>query len=558
MSFKRAVNPHSGGKWYLALKTTPLLPIIIIMLASISVYINALSDGFVCDDNLQILKNPWLKDIKNIPDIFSKSVWSFQKETLISNYYRPLIHLIYLVNYHIFGMNPWGFHLVNILFHAAVSVLVFIIASRLLEKFKSPVSPWYLSAPFFAAMLFATHPIHTEAVTYVACLPELSFTFFYLLSLYLYIRFQEGFQKGYLFSLVAFFIATLCKETAITLPLIVVAYDYILKNTKGDFSVHLKKYIPYLIVTGVYFILRFNALGGFAPFKEHTELSIYQNIINVFPLFTKYLEKLVFPINLNAFHVFHPLVSIFEIKGVLSFAVTLIFVVLTFITLKRNRAAGFCFFLIAVPLLPVFYISGIAGGTPFYERYLYLPSFGFVVILIFFIEWVNNKFIKRNAIIAIIIIVLTGLYSAGTIRRNFDWNNELTLFTDTVRKSPDGDIPHYDLGYAYLRLGRIDEAIGEYKTAIKLNPDFFGAHYDLGYAYLRLGRIDEAIGEYKTAIKLNPDSAEAHYHLGNAHSYLRHFIEAISEYKTALKLDPDHAKSQRSLDIISRMKILNQ
>jgi protein O-mannosyl-transferase len=278
--------------------------------------------------------------------------------------------------------------------------------------------------------------------------------------------------------------------------------------------------------------------------------STYQNIINVFPLFTQYLEMLVFPLNLNAFHVFHPITSLAGPGGILSLAVVTAFILLIYIALKKNRVAALCLLLIVIPLLPVFYIRGIQGGAVFYERYLYLPSFGFVILLALLMERVKEKSIRGNSIAATAFIVLAGLYAAGTVSRNFDWKDELALFTDTARKSPDGDIPHYDLGYAYLRLGRIDEAISEYQTALKLNPDFFGAHYDLGYAYLRLGRIDEAVKEYQTAIKLNPDSADAHYHLGKAYAYQNHFDEAISEYNAALKIDPNHAPSQKSLAII--------
>jgi protein O-mannosyl-transferase len=554
MSFKKVSNPAAGKSRHPAFNPSLFLPVLVILIVSCSVYINALPNGFVCDDNLQILENPWIQDIKHIPDIFSKSIWSFRKESLTSNYYRPLTHLIYLATYHIFGTQPWGFHLVNILFHAAVSVLVFMIAARLNDIFHLPASRRFLSAPFVAAIFFAVHPVHTEAVTYVSCLPELSFTLFYLLSFYFHIRFREGYGKGYLFSILFFFASALCKEPGITLPLVLAAYDYTVGNTRGRSYTHLKKYIPYLLAGGLYFALRFNALGGLAPLTENSKLSTYQNIINVFPLFTQYLEMLVFPLNLNAFHVFHPITSLTEPRGILSLAVAAAFVGLIYMALKRNRVAALCLLLIVIPLLPVFYIRGIQGGAVFYERYLYLPSFGFVILLALLMERVKEKSIRGNSIAAISFIVLAGLYAAGTVSRNFDWKDELSLFTDTARKSPDGDIPHYDLGYAYLRLGRIDEAISEYQTAIKLNPDFFGAHYDLGYAYLRLGRIDEAISEYQTAIKLNPDSADAHYHLGKAYAYQSLFDQAISEYKTALKIDPDHAPSQKSLAIIGNMK----
>jgi hypothetical protein len=168
-------------------KRIPALLIFIIFLVCLAVYCNALFNDFVYDDNDQVLENHWIRDVKYIPDIFTKSVSGFWGETTLSNYYRPLMHLIFMFNYYVFGLRPWGFHLVNILFHAGVSVLVFVIIWRLLRASSSSSKRdekgfiRALQSPAFAgAMLFATHPIHTEAVAWVAGIPDLSYTFFFL------------------------------------------------------------------------------------------------------------------------------------------------------------------------------------------------------------------------------------------------------------------------------------------------------------------------------------------------------------------------------------------
>jgi hypothetical protein len=116
-----------------------LFMIFIIVSVSFAVYLNALSNGFVYDDKAQVTENIWIKDVKNIPGIFTSSVWSFVGEHAVSNYYRPLMHLIFMGNYYIFGLNPWGFHFVNIIFHVAVSVLVFVLLLRLLKPSDSSV-----------------------------------------------------------------------------------------------------------------------------------------------------------------------------------------------------------------------------------------------------------------------------------------------------------------------------------------------------------------------------------------------------------------------------------
>lgn len=286
-----------------ATKSTPLLPIFIILAASFTVYFNTLSNDFVYDDMTQVLENPWIRDMKHLPDIFSKSVWSFLGN-FVSNYYRPLMHIIYMVNYHFLGLKPWGFHLVNILFHVGNSVLVFLVASRLLNNSFSSVltssssasnlnppssnivptstlTSTFLGPPFVAALLFAVHPIHTEAVAWVAGLPDLSFTFFYLLSFYFYMTSTTEKQVHtwrYSLSIVSFSLAALCKEPALTLPIILVLYDLTDRRDKNGFPVHFRRYVPYLIVAAVYLILRSHALGSFAPVMPYKKLATYEYI----------------------------------------------------------------------------------------------------------------------------------------------------------------------------------------------------------------------------------------------------------------------------------------
>ncbi|MCR4284939.1 MAG: hypothetical protein NUV97_02745, partial [archaeon] len=338
----------------------------------------------------------------------------------------------YMIDYHIFGLKPWGFHLNNIIFHAGVTLLVYLIASILINQsrdlnFKSQIpnskskiqnhkskiinlksqiqnsksqilnlKTKILSPAFIAAFLFAAHPIHTEAVTWIGGIPELSFTLFYLLSFYFYmaalprsapyINSDRGGGKGFILSLIFFFLSILCKETALTLPILLLVYDYSFrKDTLLPLSPKtlyhlLKRYFPYLIVSIIYFILRTYALGGFAPQpKRHAQLSNYEYLINVFPLFTQYLEKLILPINMNAFYVFHPISSIFQWKGLIALILTLGFVFLVYI-FRRHKVVFLSLLWIVIPLLPVLYIP-VLGENTFADRYLYLPSIGFVILI---------------------------------------------------------------------------------------------------------------------------------------------------------------------------------
>ncbi len=202
-------------------------PLLVIIAVSMAVYANALWNGFVYDDGFLVLDNPWIKDVKFLPDIFLSEAWGFiQGEP--NSYYRPMMHVIYSLDYSLFGLKPWGFHLVNIIFHAGSSVLVFLIARTLFSENKYPSR--FISIPLMAGVLFAVHPIHTEAVVWVSGVQDLSYAFFCLLSLYLYLRSDSRFNANYYLSVLAFFLGTLCKEPAITLPGLLIAYDLLLNK----------------------------------------------------------------------------------------------------------------------------------------------------------------------------------------------------------------------------------------------------------------------------------------------------------------------------------------
>ena len=524
------------------------IPILILLLISFAVYFNALFGDFVYDDNTQILDNPWIRDMRNIPTILSSSVWSFHPDLIISNYYRPLMHIVYMLNYHLFGLNPWGFHLVNILFHCGVSVLVLLVIRELLPDEGVSKSSPYLSPPFIAAMLFAVHPIHTEAVTWIAGLPDVAFSFFYLLSFYLYIRSRSLLSGGYLLSIVCFAFAAFFKEPALTLPVILFAHDYVLREERPRFPDYVKRYIPYLVIGVGYLALRILVLGAFAPQRRYGTLSVYEYAINVFPLFVQYLEKLLVPLNLNAYYVFHPIASLFELKGALSLMATVAFVVLLPIAFKKNRVAFLCLLLVTVPLLPALYIP-VMGDNTFTDRYLYLPSVGYVLLLAIFLSWAKVKLPSATRAVTIVCIIVFGLYAAGTINRNSVWKNNINLWSDTVKKSPDSAMAHSELGLVYASQGQWDRAIAEYQTALWLKPDYVKAYNNLGIAYASQGEWDKAITEYQIALLLKPDYAKAHNNLGFAYTSKGLFDMAIEHYQIALRLKPDYAEIHHNLGI---------
>lgn len=210
----------------------------------------------------------------------------------------------------------------------------------------------------------------------------------------------------------------------------------------------------------------------------------------------------------------------------------------------------FCLLFIIVPLLPAFYIKAIAG-KPYAERYLYLPSFGFVVLLAICFDFLNKKMARYGIAAMLIVLLIAGLYSVQTITRNSVWKDYLTMITDTVNKSPDADVPRYELGKVLMNMGSNDEAIKQLQTALELNPDNANYHNALGAAYIQAGSYNEAVKQCLIAIKLKPDLAEPHFNLGLIYYNMGQMENAKREIMAGLKIAPDNQQAQQLLKKMS-------
>jgi tetratricopeptide (TPR) repeat protein len=527
----------------------PGLWMFIIPLLAIVLYLNTLGNGFVYDDIPQVVQNPWIRGFHNLRAIFTSGAWGFGGES--TNYYRPLMHIFYMLLYVLFGLNPLGFHVFNICVHAGVSLLVFSLASALLRDDRSLLSPPVLSASVTAGLLFAAHPIHTEAVSWISGIPDLSFTFFSLCSLLLYMRLPAeripSLDSSYLLSLLLFFLATLCKETALVFLFVFIAYDHLIREDCRASWRRVTGYLPFLAVAAVYFLLRVHALGGLAPQKRHTELTTYQYLVSALPLLRDYVLKLILPLNLRVFYSFHPASSVLQAPVLSALMFTLVLLGLLFRIHKANKRAFFLFFLMLIPLLPVIYIPAL-GENPFAERYLYLPSVGFVLLFSLAVQYAHRERPKSSLIITISVCIVIALYSSGVVARNPVWKNDRTLWEDAVIKSPDAAIAHYNLGLILYNEGDLDGAIQQYQAALRLQPSP-KVYNDLAVAYNDIGLSDKAIELLQIAVQMSPDFAAAHNNLGVAYISKRLYRKAIEHLKIAAALNPSFSGTYSNLGL---------
>lgn len=514
----------------------------IVALAAVAAYINGIQNGFVYDDSVQVVKNYWITSPSYLRDIFTSGVWGFNR--MPTNYYRPLMHISYMAVYHAAGLKPAAFHALNVLVHAGASVMVYAV-TRLLLGDKGGTGFRAQFPALTAGLIFALHPIHTEAVDWVAGLPDLLMALFCLLSLYFYVRARKtpgSARQWYVtVSLASFMLAALSKEPALTLPLVFAAYDMSARDLPHGLAGYARRYGTYIAATAAYLALRVYALGGFAPNPAAGDIGFYAAALKAVLLLGMYIEKLVFPVDLNLYHALPPASGMALLAPAVLVAA---FFAAMLTSLRKNRMVFFGLVAVLAALLPVLYLPGV-GRNPFAERYLYLPSFG----LSFLAALAAKKSISGARGVypaAAVVAVVTVLFAAGTVARNPVWKDDLTLWSDVVSKSPSEPVPWNALGIAMDAAGRREDAASCYKEAVKLDPDMAEALVNLGNYYNRAGRLDEAEAQYKEAI-VNGDSSIAHNNLGVVYARTGRYGLAVDEFRAAIKKDAKYVDAYRNL-----------
>jgi Tfp pilus assembly protein PilF len=501
-------------------------------------YLNTLLNGFVYDDNRQVLDNPYLKSFHFLPQVFDTTVWSFVGMQGVSNYYRPMMTFGYAVCYHLFGPLAYGFHLVNVCLHVGVVLLVFGVARRLFND---------RAVAFVAACLFALHPIHTEAVAWVAAVTTLDVTFFYLLTFWLFLSMARP-RGGVsplvkLAAVVGFGLTIFSKEQALTFPLLAMAYEHFFREDRAEttFWQKARRYGEFWLMDLAYVLFRIEHLGAFAPQVQLSHLGWYSSVLSALALVGQYLGKLFWPVELCAYYVFHKSTSVFEPRVLAGIATLAACVVVFAVLARRNRTASFGFVWFFVTLAPVLDIRYLAGNV-FAERYLYLPSVGFCWLG----GWAGVKLWKSLAArrrlwrygLPAVSCVLALLLAVRVIARNRDWRSDDTLYSQTLKVSPRATNIRENLGVVAWNHGRIDEAEKQWSIALNLNPNSPITLTNLGLVYARRKQYEQAEHSFREAMLHKPDYTDPHLNLGSMMMDLGRFEEAEWQLRAAVALSP--------------------
>ena len=528
-------------------------PILLIIFVTSLVYTNSLKNPFFLDDKYLIVDNHFIKSWKNFGAIFTKSYLTPPSDIQYitkgignagsgESSYRPIATISHMIDYSLWKLNPFGHHLTNLILHIFNGILLYFFIGLIVKNRRVAI---------LTALLFAVHPVTTEAVNIVTFREDLLCFLFYISSFILFIEIDNYKSKRkiycYSLSLIFFLLALFSKEMAITLPFILILYEYFfvfqteprrfLKTLKYRYS-----YIGYILVL-LFYIWVWLSLGYksdnlyFLDLTTYLGGSFYTNILIMIRVVAYYIKWLFLPINIyvtmgNNLPILY---SLFNPMVLLSLSVVTICLITAIKLHKTSKEISFAilwFFITLIPVLPIFnYVAC---------RYLYIPVVGFcffVSVLLFKLYRLKifsvqpdifQKWIRYTAVTLLI------FYSVFTMIRNLSFKNAITLSLETVQHQPNTAKAHFWVGCSFDAVGAVDMAITKYKQAIILNPTSAKVYNNLGICYHKKGLLDKAIKTYKKAIESNPASILPYFNISRTYREKKMYKESINSHAQLL------------------------
>ena len=550
------------------------LGIVSIVSFGIILYSNILNAPFILDDYSAIVDSEAVKNI-------SQSLVNISSN-------RYLTSLSFAFNYAVGGLKPFGYHLINNSIHIFNALLVYCLVVLTFKTpfFTSRLSP-HASRHFFiafsSAFIFIAHPIQTQAVTYIAQRATSMAAMFYLLSLVMYIKWRLSAEQQtsraadqqnnraaeqqsrsktttalllYCASLFSAILVMKTKEIAFTLPVVIALYEFSFfnKTAASQYTTsNLRRFLYLLPILLTLLIIPLSMLNLTAPVetitqdiniqsRETVNITRTDYLLTQFRVIVTYLRLLIMPVNQSldySYPVYH---SFFDLQVFLSFlfllsifglAVYLFYISrITHHTLRLTAFGIFWFFITLSVESSVIPIKDVI-----FEHRIYLPSIGFFIASLSFIEY----FIRRQKVKIVAIVIIVAILSIATFNRNLQWNDPQALWENVLVKFPNNVRAHNDLGVIFKEQEEYDRALISFEKVLEINPNYFPAYYNIGDIKYKLGHYKSAVTYFIEVLKLKPSY---HFHLDTLNSLAITYSEmgdnenAVSTFKEAIKLFP--------------------
>ncbi len=501
-----------------------ILSICLILTVTFISFSPSLENDFVnWDDDSYVTENPLIMELSwsSIKGIFSQ---------YLMGHYHPLTLLSYALEFHFFKLNPFAYHLTNLILHLMNALLVFLMILMLKGG---------ILTSLVVSLLFGIHPLHVESVVWISERKDVLYTFFFLGSLIAYLHYSKTkTARAYLLSLFLFVLSLLSKAMAVSLPVILFLCDYFL-GRKWDRKGLIEK-IPFLATALFFGLIALSAHGSSQSAVPRSPSSPINIVLVMSEAFVFYVSKLILPLHLSAFYPY--------VKGDDPWLFVYVPVLVGgliggFFLIRagkcRNITFGLLFFLtILLPILPLKVVA---------DRYTYVSSIGLFFIFGEGVSWLTSRISKEsrwiNALVMAGLIGILGTFSFLTWERGQVWKESVTLWDDVLKKYPNFPKAYLNRGQGYSDRGEYDKALSDYTKALELNPRYAEAYYNRGNVHRKREEFVQALSDYTKALELNPRYAEAYYNRGNVYGRREEYDKAISDYTKAIEFNPQYLEA---------------
>jgi len=541
-------------------------PLLILTIAVFATFGNTLFNHFVWDDNYLIVSNPYIKNAAFIPQFFEGDL--VQTTTSLhyqSGYYRPLSMLSFMADYHVWKLNPFGYHLTNILIHVLNTILIFYLVLLLLKN---------RALSFMTALLFAVHPIHSEAVGPIFNRMGIQATLFMLVSVICFIKSVGLSKTGYiLLSLISFIIGLFSKENVIILPAVILGLDFIvLKRCNFKDLFRTKSVVFYLSLLGLsllYLWIRGNNVEYELSFPTSKELlgqtlaaNLFLHILTAMKIFGLLMVKAFVPFKFSPEYWIEPVKQFLDWQALIGLLGFIGLIGLAIRLRKSQPVQSFFIVFFLLSVIPYTNILLIAEVYTFHERFLYFPSMAACFFMAQLLNTLTIKFKSSESVSAILkyvpatLILIFGIQSATY---NYVWRTNLSLWQHVVRLDPNSQMGHMNLGEAYIVAGKFDKAIEEFKKSVRVNrptalASIYLAKINLANIYLRQEKLDHVLPELEEAVtigqQINLNIYAAYDKIGVYYAYKNQPQKAEDFFKKSLALNKNFISTLFNLGVL--------
>ncbi len=465
-------------------------------------------------------------------------VWAFTSARSI--HWIPVTYLTHMLDVEISGLNPGGHHMTNLLLHIANTLLLFFVLKR---------ATGFVWQSAFVSALFAFHTINVEPVAWISDRKGVLGAFFWMLTLWAYIRYAESPGiKRYLIIIIFFILGLMTKPILITLAIILLLFDF--WPLKRFHEIPLKRLIyeklPFFFLSISISIINIVLVQRSINFYTLELFTIKHRVSYFFIFYASYIWRMLWPVNLT---IDYPVPSIIPLWQAAGAGILLVFILIVSFRLSSKYPyliVGFLWFLII--LLPM---SGLlrVGMQTNSDRYAYISLIGFFIIVSWGVPDLLARLRYKGIVISILSIIILSALISFTWRQLGYWRNSITLFEHAL-KLTDNVVLYNNMGVTLIKQGKFDKSLGYLFEAIQINPEYASSYNNIGVALIKLGKLKEATKYISEALRLEREFADAYYNMAVILAIQKEYDEANKYYAKALKINPDYSMGQKDLGII--------